>query len=382
MSVTGSSTSPGQTPPALRQRLREIRASLVDRLWLSLLIVVFVGVPLSLLRTTTTGWLPLYDAHIAIGVLVVCVFLARKRLSTTFKVAAIVVIFWTIGLAGLFATGLIGASLWWLSLSVLLISALYSVRAGMLAALVMLATVALAGAGYVQGWLTLPFDANAYIRTPAAWGSIMVGVVLLPLLVFSTVASFHASTLQLLEELDAQHELVRQLADHDELTGVPTLRLATDRLEQALLGAARSGGRVAVLFIDLDGFKAINDTHGHDAGDAVLKAVAVRCSHIVRADDTIARRGGDEFIAVLKEVAGPPAALALAQRILDALAAPVPYGVESLHVGASIGIALFPEHAATAAGMIRAGDGAMYEAKRSGTNQVRMAQPLPPQASA
>jgi diguanylate cyclase (GGDEF)-like protein len=365
---------------AVRKRLGEIRAGIVDRLWLSLLVVVLVGVPLSVLRATATGWLPLYSAHVAIGVLVVCVFLGRKRLSTAFKLGVIVVIFWTIGLIGLFATGLIGASLWWLSLSVLLTSALYSVRAGIVAALLMLLTVALAGAGYVQGWLVVPFDANAYVRTPAAWGSIMVAVVLLPVLVFSTVASFQRSTLQLLEEVDAQHDLVRQLADHDELTGVPTLRLATDRLEQALLGAARSGKRVAVLFIDLDGFKAINDTHGHDAGDAVLKAVAARCSHVVRVDDTIARRGGDEFIAVLKEVEGAAAAVALAQRILDALAAPVPYDQQGLQVGASIGIALFPEHAATAAGMLRAGDGAMYEAKRSGTNQIRVAAPA--QASA
>jgi diguanylate cyclase (GGDEF)-like protein len=367
-------------PQALRQRLADMRASIIDRLWLALCVVAAFGVPLSVSRAWTTGWLSIYTLHLALGVLVACVFLVRRRLSTGFKLGLIVGTFWVIGGTGIATMGLIGSSAWWLSLSVLLISALYSVRAGVFAALLTLGVTLVAANGFIEGWLVLPFDANAYIQTASAWGNVVVAVVLLPLLVFSTVTSFHRSTVQLLEEVDAQRELIRQLATHDELTGVPTLRLATDRLEQAMLGATRSGGMVAVLFIDLDGFKAVNDTHGHDAGDALLKAVAQRCRQVVRADDTIARKGGDEFIAILKEVEDPQAARTLAQRILDALSTPVAYGSHHLRVGASVGVAVFPEHAATADELIRAGDGAMYEAKRSGTNQVRMAQA--PQASA
>jgi len=369
-------------PHALRQRLGGIRASIIDRLWLSLFIVALIGVPMSALRSSTTGWLPLYTLHIALGVLVACVFLARNHLSTTFKLGMIVTLFWVVGVSGLVSLGLVGPGAWWLSLSVLLISALYSLRAGLLTALLMFAVLVGVASGFTQGWLSLPFDANVYVRTASAWGNVVVTVVLLPLLVFSTVASFQRSTIQLLEEVDAQREMIRQLATHDELTGVPTLRLATDRLEQAMLGAARSGGKVAVLFIDLDGFKSINDTHGHDAGDAVLKAVAERCRAVVRADDTIARKGGDEFIAILRGIEGSRAALTLAQRVVDTLSAPVTYNGRDLRVGASVGVALFPEHAATAVDMIRAGDGAMYEAKRSGTNQVRMAPSTIAQTSA
>jgi diguanylate cyclase (GGDEF)-like protein len=369
-------------PVSLRHRLAAIRAEIIDRLWLSLFIVAMIGAPLSAMRASTTGWLPIYSMHLAIGVLVACVFFVRKRLPTNFKLGLIMAVFWTIGCAGLASTGLVGPSVWWLSLSILLITALYSVRAGLITALLTCAVTAAAAAGFIQGWLKMPYDANVYIQSVAAWANMVVAVVLLPLLLFSSVTSFHSSTVQLLEEVDGQREMIRQLAMHDELTDVPTLRLATDRLEQAMLGAIRSGGHVAVLFVDLDGFKGINDTHGHDAGDAVLRAVAQRCRDVVRADDTVARRGGDEFIAILKEVQDSNAAVALAQRMLDVLASPVAYGAKELRVGASIGVALYPQHAMTAADMIRAGDAAMYEAKRSGTNQIRVAPPIALQASA
>lgn len=369
-------------PESLRHRLGAIRATIIDRLWLSLFVVAMFGVPLSLTRVGATGWLRVYETHIALGVLIAAGFLVRRRLSATFKLAMIVVFFWVIGLTGLATSGLVGASVWWLSLSMLLITALYSVRAGVVAAALTFAATTLAAAGFIQGWLMLPYDADAYIRTTTAWANFMLAVVLLPLLIFSTITSFQRSTIELLEEVDAQREMIRQLATHDELTDAPTLRLATDRLEQAMLGAIRSGGHVAVLFVDLDGFKRINDTHGHDAGDAVLKAVAQRCRDVVRADDTVARRGGDEFIAILKEVQDANAAVALAQRMLDVLVTPVAYGGKELRVGASIGVALYPQHAMTATDMIRAGDAAMYEAKRSGTNQIRMAPPIALQASA
>ena len=369
-------------PESLRQRLGAIRAEIIDRLWLSLFIVAIVGAPLSALRATTTGWLPIYAMHLALMVLVTGVFLVRKRLRTTFKLAIIVALFWVIGVAGLLTTGMVGPSVWWLSLSILLITALYSVRAGLFTALLTATVTAVAAAGFIQGWLTMPYDANLYIRTATAWANVVVACVLLPLLLFSSVTSFHHSTVALLEETDAQREMIRQLATHDDLTGVPTLRLATDRLEQALLGAARAAGKVAVLYVDLDGFKAINDTHGHEAGDAVLKAVAARTRNVLRADDTVARKGGDEFLVILHGVDGMESALALAQRIVDTLSLPVHYEGRPLRVGASIGVALVPEHALTAADMIRAGDAAMYEAKRAGGAQARVAAPLADQASA
>lgn len=356
----------------LQQQLAQIRAEAIDRLWLGMLAVALLGVPISVARSAYTGWLPLYTAHVAAGFFVLAVFAARRHLSPNLKVAAVMLVFWTVGLAALIALGLVGAGPLWLSLSALLMGALYSVRAGLVTALVALVATVLAGVAFTQGWLSLGFDANAQVRSPASWSGLLFALVMMPVIVFAALAGLHRSTLSLLAEVHRQRELVRQLATHDAVTGAPTLRVAIDRLEQALIGAARFGKKVALLFIDLDGFKAINDAHGHEAGDAVLKAVAERCGAALRVGDTVARTGGDEFIVILLGIDSPKVPMAIGQKVLDSLAWPVRYRNVDLSVSASIGVALFPDHAGAATDLIRMADRAMYDAKRAGKNRVSL----------
>jgi len=168
-------------------------------------------------------------------------------------------------------------------------------------------------------------------------------------------------------------------AMHDALTGLPTRTLLLDRLRMALGAAARSGGRGALLFVDLDGFKQVNDTHGHAAGDAVLRAAAARMSGAVRAIDTVARVGGDEFIVLLPVLAAGEDGERVAFKLLHALDAPVPLGDEQVRVGASIGVVGFGPETVTSAStdlaetLIARADVAMYEAKHAGRATVRAA---------
>jgi len=165
-----------------------------------------------------------------------------------------------------------------------------------------------------------------------------------------------------------------QRAMHDHLTGLPTRALLLDRLRMALNATDRSGSRGALLFIDLDRFKQINDLHGHAAGDAVLLACAQRMQAVVRSSDTVARVGGDEFI-VLLPVAGPPedAAQAVAQKLMQALAVPVPAPGGESGVSASIGVVEFGAGEASAEELIARADEAMYAAKREGRATARQA---------
>lgn len=172
------------------------------------------------------------------------------------------------------------------------------------------------------------------------------------------------------------------MATHDKLTGLPALRLAADRIDMALSHAARSGDKVALLFVDLDGFKAVNDKHGHEAGDRVLAEVAARLKTCVRASDTAARIGGDEFIVVLPDLHDAAAAGEVADKIIQAVSAPIAFGAASLAVGASIGIAVFPDHAQDSIALRRAADGAMYDVKRQGKNAHAFAQAVKPDAVA
>jgi len=164
-----------------------------------------------------------------------------------------------------------------------------------------------------------------------------------------------------------------QRAMHDHLTGLPTRALLLDRLRMALNATDRSGSRGALLFIDLDRFKQINDLHGHAAGDAVLLASAQRMLGVVRASDTVSRVGGDEFIVLLPVVGPDDAAQAVAQKLLQALAAPVPVPGGESGVSASIGVVEFGTGEASAEELIARADEAMYAAKREGRATVRQA---------
>lgn len=159
---------------------------------------------------------------------------------------------------------------------------------------------------------------------------------------------------------------------HDPLTGLPNRRMLTMRLYDAYARACRNHMPLAVLFIDLDGFKPINDTYGHAAGDEVLKAVAVRLLAVVRQTDTVARLGGDEFVVVLQETGSRSSVIEVTNRILESVAEPVEVGSTSVVVRASIGIAhaVEPSNEESAEDLLDAADLAMYEAKRAKRGMV------------
>mgnify|MGYP000656789249 FL=1 len=161
---------------------------------------------------------------------------------------------------------------------------------------------------------------------------------------------------------------IRHLANHDALTGLPSLRLARSRMESVIDLAKRQGWKVATMFIDLDGFKNVNDTLGHDSGDALLIEVAARLSLEMREADTVARIGGDEFIIIQTEVHNTKAISVVAERLLKSLTQPFLIKGSELTVGASIGIALYPDHASDAKSLLKRADEAMYQVKKSGKN--------------
>ncbi len=177
------------------------------------------------------------------------------------------------------------------------------------------------------------------------------------------------------EELLALNEQLKEQATHDMLTGLPNRRLFIDRLEQALAHARRFGGRVGMLFIDLDGFKGINDQFGHQAGDEVLILIAGRISLLLRQVDSAARLGGDEFGIVLPEILHLGDAELVGQKVLLEISQEFSLRDSRCYLGASVGIAVFPDHGATADELISRADKAMYLVKESGKRGVGVCQP-------
>jgi diguanylate cyclase len=224
--------------------------------------------------------------------------------------------------------------------------------------------------GHYQGWRVLPIS-RVYPDT-----FITVAVIL-------TATSYYvwllASALrQTLANLQVENQRVRDsmarievLAHHDALTGLPNRTLARDRFERVATHAQRQQSMAAVLYLDLDNFKTVNDSLGHAAGDVLLCGVAARLAATVRADDTVSRQGGDEFLIVLGNISGAEAVAEIGNKILEKLAAP--FQVDGLEVTAtcSLGIALFPANGKHFENLLKHADMAMYQAKASGRNAMR-----------
>jgi diguanylate cyclase (GGDEF)-like protein len=173
-------------------------------------------------------------------------------------------------------------------------------------------------------------------------------------------------------ERTRMEQLVRHQATHDALTGLPNRVLFRERLETAITEGDTDSGSFALAYIDIDGFKGVNDGHGHAAGDALLKAIAGRLGSRTRGSDTVARLGGDEFAVLLNDATDAQAALARCQTLCDAIAEPYTLDVNgsglAVKIGASIGVTLFVPGDAYDR-LVVAADAAMYEAKRSGKNR-------------
>jgi diguanylate cyclase (GGDEF)-like protein len=165
-----------------------------------------------------------------------------------------------------------------------------------------------------------------------------------------------------------QHKLER-MAHFDPLTGIPNRALLADRLNQAISHTQRSGTLMAICYLDLDGFKPVNDQFGHKAGDALLIEMARRMGDCIRAGDTVARIGGDEFVILLLGLSGHSECEAALARLSQEIARPMPLDGSNICVSASIGVTLFPEDDAATEILLRHADRAMYQAKQSGKNQ-------------
>ena len=161
---------------------------------------------------------------------------------------------------------------------------------------------------------------------------------------------------------------IREIAFYDTLTGLPNRFLLQDRIQQAIALAGRNGSKAAIMFLDLDRFKEINDLHGHDAGDEVLRQVAQRISRFLRKNDTLARLGGDEFVVVLQDIDKPSLAAMVAEKIIELQTHSLPVGDHALTVGTSIGIAIFPDDGRDSETLLKCADIAMYRAKGRGRN--------------
>jgi len=247
--------------------------------------------------------------------------------------------------------------------------------------------LAVSGMHYT-GMAASRFAANSYCLNPAVggngmdtrWLALVIATIALGLLAITTILLVYDAHLEsnvrrynaMLENANAK---LQHAATHDALTGLPNRVLLADRMGQAIARAARHEIRFAVLVVDLDRFKAINDSLGHIAGDELLQEVARRLSGLLRKDDTLARLGGDEFVLVIHEVETAQDAEVVARKVLSQVALPLQLAGLDVHVSPSIGIALCPDDGVDSEALLQHADAAMYHAKKKGRNTFQFFAP-------
>ncbi|MHB1174949.1 MAG: diguanylate cyclase domain-containing protein [Sulfuriferula sp.] len=177
----------------------------------------------------------------------------------------------------------------------------------------------------------------------------------------------------LYKQLEDYSRALESLALHDPLTGLPNRRLLMDRLSLAIAHAHRNNRIMAVMYLDLDGFKLINDTLGHDAGDILLQMVADRLVAAVRQEDTVSRLGGDEFVIGLAELNHADGVVNLVSKVIEAVAQPYSIQGRNVNITASVGVGIYPAHGEQVEALMKSADIALYEAKRAGKNAYRIA---------
>jgi two-component system, cell cycle response regulator len=181
--------------------------------------------------------------------------------------------------------------------------------------------------------------------------------------------------IRLLHEADRNHgKILEALALTDPLTGLANRRLLTERLSMAIVHARRNNSNMAVMYLDLDGFKQINNTLGHGAGDVLLKMVAARLTATVREEDTVARLGGDEFVIMLWHISSPDDARTVALKVIQAVTQPYVFDGQTARVTTSAGVGVYPIHGEDAETLMKCADLALYVAKRAGKNAYRIAE--------
>ena len=335
-----------------------------------------VAIVMSLFRASSISLQLSHYVQIGVFVLILLTTLNKHRLSIKVKVINVIITSTLVSYVGIYDWGLYSASFFWILFTPLLLAIFFTYQKALWFIVATIIFILICSYMYTSGQLKLPIDADEYQTMYSAWGTVLFGDVFMMVMLVIILSNMKQHILQLVTNLEQEQQKIIKIADHDELTGLPVSRILINKLNDVLASQHRENRHIAILFMDLDGFKSVNDNYGHDAGDTVLKEIATRLKQCLREEDTLVRMGGDEFIALCSS---PNHILLdteqLASRIINTISKPLKNNENAFNLGISIGIALSdPDGLESAEKMIQRADFAMYEVKRAGKNSYRLAE--------
>ncbi|MFT6368773.1 MAG: diguanylate cyclase (GGDEF)-like protein [Bacteroidia bacterium] len=316
--------------------------------------------------------LPTVIVPLIVAVLLIGLHLLRNRLSATTRACVLSLLLVIASIFGLISRGILGSALVFMVMAIICLSLILPLRQLLLAGTVIVCADMAVILLYFSGAFVIDIDPVQAFSSPALWLSYSIVPIYASIIIMVVLSQYSRRIAEVFKELEDEKSAASYLSEHDPLTGLPNTRVMDIRAHQAILMANRGKSKPALLFIDLDHFKTINDKFGHAVGDLMLQEVASRIRLVVREEDIAARAGGDEFLVLLPHTADSSEAGAVAQKICAVLEKPFYVHDDKIFISASVGIALWPEHGNDLKSLTRSADHAMYAAKNSGKNAFKV----------
>ncbi len=362
----GTETDTDVQPSERRGTLLE---SIVDRAAIVYCLLGYPAVLANFWRISANDAAPNFPYLITAMVLLTGLALGRRHIPMPIKSTIICSIGLIVAIPGIMNSGLAAPIPGWaFAVSTYLAVILFNEWIGRFVAALVPLSIVIAGIGFTTGSLQYAYDVNQQALHPSTWLVFLLVAVAVSGIFLSVWSLYKKNAFRLIQEGTQQAQDLRRLADYDQLTGLPLQRLASKRLNLTCRRATRADKRAAVIFIDIDGFKAVNDNYGHDAGNHCLCEIAQRMASCTREVDTVARIGGDEFLVIIDSVTDSQNLKVVAQKLIAIVAQPMNFDRSTFSVSASLGIAVFPDHGKTFDELRNLADTAMYSAKRAGKN--------------
>lgn len=357
----------------INSEIDTLKSDIANKLMLALVILCCIGLPISLARWPSLGFQAVFVLHIALSILTVFMYYRPNKTNYKVDYLYIAVFLNLIGFMALFSFGLQSGGFIHFIFSAFIIAGIYSFRASV----IYLVAVSMGSSGlgflFSQGIIEYVIEPNTYANSLGAWSIAIFSGVVTSTLFLTAGYAYYKELKAALQQLEIQNEKVEYLANHDHLTGLTSPRLAQEQLDLTLNLAKRHSFRAAILYIDVDDFKLINDALGHDAGDFALKEIANRLKELIRDTDIACRQGGDEFLVILHYPVTKEACEEICRRLISAFDARLPYKEHEIKINLSIGVAIYPDDGEKQDELRIKADKAMYTSKKQQKNNYLFA---------
>ena len=358
----------GTSLPDIQERIGECKNQAINKLVTYFAVLTFLAYPISISRMLTIGWQHSMTVHTLILPLVLVMYFCRRQFTYKEKASFYI----GLGLIGsavqIYDFGLTGSGLL-IGLNSLLIALFYLDKKSTYLT-IFIALLLYSFSAYAFIWESRVMMENSIsslsLLGVSALCTVLFGVTTFDML--KQMTNLLIETDRTNKLIESQKQEIEDLVNHDSLTGLLSLRAAENQLTRVLELAKQEKHNSALLFLDLDGFKGVNDAHGHNTGDRVLQTIADRIKSTIRTTDLACRVGGDEFLVIVGKVESESDTKHLCERLIQSISEPVQYGGKEVVVGASIGVAVYPDCAIDGPGLREKADRLMYQVKRTGKN--------------